>query len=183
VLFAGRIERSKGVFDLLNIARRFAAVGRTDVVFDLCGSGSALDELRRAVNESGVSATFNMHGHCDRQTMKGMFEKCHAVIVPTTTQFVEGFNQVVVEAVLAGRPVITSEVCPALEYVRDAVVEVPSDDVDAYHLAILNLMDDDALYERKCAACPGLQAQFYDISLGWAAALRAALRLLPGHER
>src|SRR5262249_12247213 len=47
VFFAGRIERDKGVFDLLAIAQRFATAGRTDIEFDLCGSGSALDELRR----------------------------------------------------------------------------------------------------------------------------------------
>src|SRR5262249_44469415 len=47
VFFAGRVEQNKGVFDLLAIARRFAADGRTDVEFDLCGDGTALPELRK----------------------------------------------------------------------------------------------------------------------------------------
>src|SRR5205814_1764003 len=94
---------------------------------------------------------------------------------PTTTDFPEGFNQVVVEGILAGRPVITSSVCPALDYVRDAVVEVPPDDVNAYHDAVLRLHDDVALYEQKRAASVSLQGQFYDPKRGWAEALLTAL--------
>src|SRR6185312_8927579 len=175
VLFAGRIERNKGVFDLLEIARRLSAAGRTDIEFDLCGAGSALDELKRHVEQAGLSERFRLHGHRSRPEMREMFRQCHVLIVPTTTDFAEGFNQVVVEGVLAGRPVITSDVCPALEYVRDAVIEVPPDDVSAYEAAIVRLHDDPSLYEQKRAACGVLQTQFYDESRGWAAALRKAL--------
>jgi len=175
VLFAGRIEAYKGVFNLLEIASHFKAAGRNDIEFDLCGAGSALDELGRQVHEAGLGDRFRLHGHCDRPTMREMFRQCHVLIVPTTTDFAEGFNQVVVEGVLAGRPVITSDVCPALEYVRDAVIEVPPDDVSAYEAAIVRLHDDPSLYEQKRAACGVLQTQFYDESRGWAAALRKAL--------
>ena len=104
-----------------------------------------------------------------------MIERAHAVIVPTTSQFAEGFNQVVAEAVLSGRPVITSSVCPAVAYVRDAVVEVAADDVRAYGDAVLRLCDDRAFYAAKASACRAAQAQFYDESRGWAAALKRAL--------
>ena len=176
VLFAGRIERYKGVFDLLEIARRLAALGRTDIEFDLCGSGSALPELIEQVAKSGLPARFRLHGHCDQSAMREMFRLCHALIVPTTTDFAEGFNQVVAEGVLAGRPVITSQVCPALDYVRDAVLEVPPDDVSTYEQMILRLCDDHDLYERKRLACLALQDQFYDPARGWAAALRDGLQ-------
>lgn len=175
VLFAGRIERYKGVFDLLEIARRFAAAGRHNVEFDLCGTGSHIDELKRQTAAAGLEKTFRIHGHCNRIDMRRMFRECHVLIVPTTTDFAEGFNQVVVEGVLAGRPVITSSVCPALEYVRDAVVEVPPDDIAAYEAAILKLLDDPAFYRQKRAASVALQPQFYDPARGWAAALRRAL--------
>ena len=187
VLFAGRIERYKGVFDLLEIAMRLAAAGRTDIEFDLCGSGSALPELIEHVEKSGLPGRFRLHGHCDQSAMREMFRLCHALIVPTTTDFAEGFNQVVAEGVLAGRPVITSNVCPALDYVRDAVLEVPPDDVSAYEQAILRLCDDHELYERKRQACLALKDQFYDYTRGWAAALRDALRAcgfeFPSHSK
>jgi glycosyltransferase involved in cell wall biosynthesis len=97
------------------------------------------------------------------------------VIVPTTSDFIEGFNQVVAEGVLAGRPVITSAVCPALDYVRDAVVEVPPDDVRAYGDAVLTLCDDEAFYRARAQGCVAAQGQFYDAGRGWAAAVREVL--------
>ncbi len=172
VLFAGRIERNKGVFDLLEIARRFQREEQPQVEFDLCGTGSALEALRAAVEQAGVSARFRTHGHCSRDVMQQMLCQSHVIIVPTTTDFIEGFNQVVVESVLAGRPVITSSVCPAIACVREAVVEVPPDDVAAYGDAILRLQADDNFYEAKRRACLSYQEQFYDPAQGWSAALQ-----------
>lgn len=174
VLYAGRIEVNKGVFDLATIARRFADQGRADVEFDVCGKGSMLEELR--ARTTGLGSRFRVHGHCDRNMMRQMFEAAHVVIAPTTTSFIEGFNQVVAEGILAGRPVVTSSVCPALEYVRDGVVEVPPDDVEAYGDAILRLCDDADLYTRRRAGCLAAQAQFYDPNRSFAAALRRAIQ-------
>jgi glycosyltransferase involved in cell wall biosynthesis len=177
VFYAGRIERDKGVFDLLEVARRFDRAGRTEIDFDLCGTGSALDELRSAVAGTGteLAGRFRCHGHCARGVMVEMFSAAHVVVVPTTTAFIEGFNQVVAEGVLSGRPVVTSNVCPAIEYVKDAVVEVKPDDVQGYGDAILELCDDVRFYEAKAAACRAAQEQFYDEQRGWASALEKAL--------
>ena len=175
VLFAGRIEANKGVFDLLAIAKQFATDGERHIEFDLCGSGGALDELRRQAEAAGVAGRFRCHGHVDRERMRGMYAGAHVVVAPTTSAFIEGFNKVVAEAVLAGRPVITSSVCPALGYVRGAVEEVLPDDVDAYGEAILRLAVDHERYESRRRACSEAQAQFYDPSRSWAAAVRRAL--------
>jgi glycosyltransferase involved in cell wall biosynthesis len=175
VLYVGRVERNKGVFDVLTIARRFAAEGRTEIEFDICGSGGALEELRAEIAAAGLSHTIRCHGHCGQDVMSEMYSRCHVVIVPTTTEFIEGFNKVVAEGVLAGRPVVTSSVCPALSLVRGAVFEVPPDDAGAYAEAILRLKDDQALYEAKRRACDGAREQFYDPKRGWAQALTDVL--------
>jgi len=107
--------------------------------------------------------------------MRTMYAQAHVVIVPTTSDFIEGFNQVVAEGVLSGRPVITSNVCPALDYVRDAVVEVAPDDVRGYGDAILRLCDDEALYRSRSRGCVAAQPQFYDEGRGWAAVLKTVV--------
>jgi glycosyltransferase involved in cell wall biosynthesis len=178
VLYAGRVERDKGVFDLLGVARRFAAEGRRDVEFDLCGSGSALDELRRQAESAGVSPRFRCHGHMEKPAMRRMYHEAHTVVVPTTSDSVEGLNKVVIESVLADRPVITSSSCPAIEYVRDACVEVPPDDVKAYGDAILRLADDRDFYEKKRRSCAAAGSQFYDPARGWGATFRRVLELV-----
>lgn len=176
VLFAGRIERDKGIFDLLAIAKRFAAENQQDITFDVCGNGSQLESLCLAAKQAGVTATFVCHGYCNKTQMREMFNRSHVVIVPTTTDFVEGFNQVVAEAILAGRPVITSAVCPALSYVRSAVVEVPPNDTQAYANAILKLSNEREFYQEKQRNCLALQEQFYDVSKGWAATLSSVIQ-------
>jgi glycosyltransferase involved in cell wall biosynthesis len=178
VFYAGRIESDKGVFDLLEIAKHFKAQGVKDVVFDVCGRGGAFDELKASAEAAGVTDLLLLHGYCDRPRMREMFEQSHVVIVPTRSNFVEGFNQVVSESVLAGRPVITSAVCPAIHYVGDAAYEVPVDDAQAYGNAILALLNQPELYRRKAAACAQANGQFYDLSRGWGEALRRGLKPL-----
>jgi glycogen(starch) synthase len=184
VLFIGRIEADKGVFDMLEVARQLATAGRLDFEFDLCGSGSALDQLRTEAAQAGVAERFRCHGRLQGRELRQMFGRCHAVVVPTRADFSEGFNAVVAEAVIAGRPVVTSAVCPALDLVRDAAVEVPPGDAGAYRDALVRLCDDVPFYEARRAACDDLKAQFFDGEQSWGAALgRVLLRAMVQPER
>lgn len=176
IVFAGRIETDKGVFDLLEIAKRLILAKDQDIVFDICGSGSALELLRSTAQQAGLSDRFVCHGHCNKSQMQRIFEQSHAVIVPTRKDFVEGFNQVVAEAILAGRPVITSTVCPAIAYVAAGVVEVLPEDIDGYADAILKLCQDRSFYEEKRQSCGQLSQQFYEPNNSWGAALRSILK-------
>jgi glycosyltransferase involved in cell wall biosynthesis len=176
VCFAGRMEPNKGVLDLLSIAKDFDARGIHDIEFDLCGAGSALEQVRREAAAAGISARFRCHGHCNWPTMREVYGSSHVVVVPTTSHFTEGFNQVVAEAVLAGRPVITSAVCPAIVYVKPAVVEVPVDDIAAYAEAILRLSREPDFYRAKVEGSLDVQQQFYDLQRSWKNVLHMALR-------
>ncbi|MEB3217576.1 MAG: glycosyltransferase family 4 protein [Nostocales cyanobacterium 94392] len=175
ILFAGRIEKNKGVFDLLEIAKRFAKQGIKDITFHICGTGSALESLRLAANKAQVDDSFICHGYCTKPQMREMFNRSHVVVVPTRKDFIEGFNRVVCESILSGRPVVTSSVCPALSYMGDAVFEVPPNDTLAYGDALLTLYEDKQLYEQKRQACLQVQEQFYEMSKSWGAALKSIL--------
>lgn len=182
LLFAGRIEENKGVFDLLEAASIIRGAGRSNVRFDLCGDGSSLERLRDEVGRRGLFKSFFCHGHCNREEMFERFASAHAVVVPTRSDFVEGFNQVIVEGVLSGRPVITSRVCPALDYVRDAVIEVPADSPIAYARAILALADDRDRYEALCRQCRQFAPPFFDPKYGWKEGLKSILLHAPGRS-
>lgn len=182
VLFAGRIEQNKGVFDLLEIAKRFD-VDNLDIIFNICGEGSALEKLRRQALEYCINTHFICHGYCSKSQMREMYSRSHVVIVPTRTNFSEGFNRVVCESILSGRPVVTSGVCPALSYVREAVIEVPPNDVKAYGDALLRLYDDRELYEQKKQGCLILQEKFYDTTKSWGTALKSILLTMESEKR
>ena len=53
VLFAGRTEANKGIFDLVEICRSLEAERPGDFQFDICGEGSGLESLRASAAASG----------------------------------------------------------------------------------------------------------------------------------
>lgn len=167
ILFAGRIETNKGIYDLLEVARRLKYMGRQDIIFDICGVGSRFDDLLFQVRQLDMDQIFICHGYCNKTKMRKLFSLCHVVVVPTRTDFVEGLNQVVIEGVLSGRPVITSRVCPALFYVQEAAIEVPPNDIDAYLESILRLSDDYTLYKNLCFNTLLVKDQFVNPSNSW----------------
>lgn len=107
--------------------------------------------------------------------LRSIYSRSHVVIVPTTSEFMEGFNMVAVEAVLAGRPVITSDVCPAVHYLGGAAVKVPVDDIDAYQAAVERMADDPAYYRRSHEACALVGERFFDKTFSFGEALRSVL--------
>jgi glycogen(starch) synthase len=174
ILSAGRVEADKGMFDLID-AVTILNSRNIHVKVDICGEGTAVEPLRQVVLQRGLSAQVSVHGACARQELARLFGLCDAVIVPTRTEFEEGFAKTCAEAILAGRPVITSAVCPALDDVREAAVEVTPNDVVGYADAIGRLATDRAFYASKTAAAAALQAQFYDKSNSYGAVLRRIL--------
>lgn len=175
LIYIGRIERDKGIFDLLEVAKKVYESEGTRITFDICGKGSASDELSQRVKSLGLESTFKCHGHCNQDKLQRLLSESHVVIVPTKTSFIEGFNQVVAEGILAGRPVITSSVCPALNYVKEAIFEVAPDDVEGYYRAILELRDRPELYEKLMRKTSKLREQFYDPAKGWKSSLETVL--------
>ena len=97
------------------------------------------------------------------------------MIVPTTSGFREGFAMTAVEGILAGRPLVTNSVVPALDDLRPAAVSALPDDVESHADAVLALADDRDLYRRLQAAAPALAAPFYDASYGLRSALNRAI--------
>lgn len=168
IFYAGRIEVEKGVLDLLQCFRELILAGR-NVHLDYCGDGSALSSLREAIVAAGLSDYVNTHGHLNRPAFLEVLDNAQVVVVPTRSSFPEGLNQVVIEAVLARRPVVTSAICPALELVSPAVVEATADNIESYTAAIGRLIDDRRLYSEKVSATEGLREEFFDPAQGWAA--------------
>ncbi len=176
IIYMGRIERNKGVFDLVEIAARFKKQGLNQIHFHFCGSGSSAEELQNKILLEQVETSCHFHGFCKRPKLLEALGLSHVLIAPTHTSFLEGYPLVVAEGVLAGRPVITSKVCPAIYAVAEAVVEAQPDDLDSYQKAILDLYDDEKLYNLKKQACRHARLQFFDPQKSWKAALHSVIK-------
>ena len=162
IMFAGRIERNKGVFDIVEIASLLERSHPGRVRFDICGGGPALKELNEAIQQKGLEGVVRTHGRLIRPDLLKQYAACHAVIVPTRSDFCEGMPQVAAEAILCGRPVITSRLSNALDVLAGALVIAEPDDPRSYVIGIERILHDSGYYEGLCAGCPALQEQFYD---------------------
>lgn len=180
VMFMGRIEENKGVFDILDIAEQLHRMRPGEFRFEICGEGSDRARLEDAIAARDLRHVVTCHGYCEPGAMRQVMSICHIVVVPTRSDLTAGFEMTCAEAILSGRPLVTSAVCPALHYLRPAAIEVAPDDVEQYRRAIEQLKDDSDLFRSKQAACESLSAQFFDYAKSWDAAMRDALRLVLG---
>jgi len=171
ILFIGRIIDNKGIFDLLKIAHNLQD---KNIVFEICGEGNFKYELNEQINKLGLSKVKYL-GFLNRFQLLKKIKECHAIIAPTRTGFTEGFNNVIIESILASRPVITSAVCPAMFDVKDAVMEAKPDDIKSYTQAILDLYKNEKLYKTKQRACKKYQAKYYEKKNSWGYMLKRIL--------
>jgi glycogen(starch) synthase len=176
VLFAGRCEREKGVFDVLELARRLAQKRPGDFEFVICGGGTALSEVEARIEAAGLGPHVRTLGQLGCAELRAEYERCDAVLVPTTAAFPEGLNKVALEALLAGRPAILSTTIPAVELVGDAALVVPAGDVDGFEDALTRLVDDPALYRRCGAATIPAAASFLASPILFGAVVEQAVR-------
>lgn len=159
IVFAGRVETNKGVFDILEMARTLQS---ENVKFHICGGGSALSDLEAACKEQELENIVEIHGMLVRPDLIDVYAKGHAVIVPTRKDFCEGLPMVAIEAILLGRPIITSGLSNALDVLGTAIAEVEPENIDDYVAIIRKLMKDEKYYNEKSLACHVLREQFLD---------------------
>jgi glycogen synthase len=167
------------VFDLIEIAANLKQNDKAKYFFEICGAGSDLEGLRKRVANADLAEEVFVLGKQTRSNMQDAFGRNHVVIVPTTIEFTEGLNKVAIEAVLAGRPCIASDVCPATKILGTSVIEIPSGNIEAFSLAIRRLRHSPTDYANLQSACLQYQEIFYDYSMSWQGVLeRVLLELL-----
>lgn len=170
VAYIGRIERYKGVMDLAEVASLLRHAGQK-VFFHVCGDGDAMPELRQFVADRKLT-NITLNGNCDRLEMQQILRRCHMGIVPTRTEFGEGFCQAAVEHMLSGRPVLTSAAVPGLPYLGRAAYSVPAPDSVAYYCAALvTLLHHPHKLQQAAAACKREVQKFFDVGNSYEAAM------------
>jgi glycogen synthase len=182
IAFVGRAETNKGILDIPRMAADLQMRSPVKVMFEVCGDGPALPDLENFVRQEGLTDEVVIHGRLERDALLGVYARCHAVIVPTRSNFTEGMPQVCAEAVLSGVPVITNEVTNAFDVIGAAAIQAETDDVASYVNAILSLVENSSVYERLQSECPKLAVQFLDRSQSYPAALDRLLEPVTGQR-
>lgn len=112
LIYAGRLERAKGLDRLLNILARLQQRGLS-VTLDLVGDGPerpAFENLARAL---GVAQLVKFHGWLPRPGLAPLYAQAHLMVLPSSS---EGWPKVLSEAMAYGVVPISSNVGSIPEY-------------------------------------------------------------------
>lgn len=102
----GRVEKSKGVYDLLASFRRISAQF-PDWKLTFIGDGGVRSELERRIKKYGLQDKVNLTGFVPREKMWRLISESDAVIIPTHA---DSLPLTFGEAIQLKRPVIVTDI-------------------------------------------------------------------------
>jgi len=144
LLFVGRFVDYKGVDVLLR------AMCGIDADLMLVGDGPRRMVLQDLAFELGVSDRVHFLGEVGDDSLLAWYHACDALVLPSVTRQ-EAFGMVQLEAMLCGRPVVSTDLGTGVAWVnqheRTGLV-VPPGDAAALHEAIARLFGDADLRKR-----------------------------------
>ncbi len=147
-VYAGRIEESKGVGDLLNAFSVLRKKYLVTLIF--IGEGSFSKKLLDNINLIECSSNVKILGQLSNQEVLELMSRATAVITPTQSRFPEGRCMSAMEALLMGTPVIAPNFGPFPYLIDDyynGILYKP-DDVPGLANAMDQLIEDRNLLEK-----------------------------------
>jgi glycosyltransferase involved in cell wall biosynthesis len=115
LLYVGWMVAAKGIYDLLPV---FAKVrdGFPDAMLHVVGGGGETERFANAVRDAGLAESVRMHGWLPRERVFALMYESAILILPS---YSEGLPNVVIEAMAAGTPVVTTRVGSLPDVIRD----------------------------------------------------------------
>ncbi len=142
ILVVSRLSEDKDPLTMAHAAALLAARGRR-FTLEVIGTGPLQGAVERRLREGGVDARFTDHV---AQTELG--ERYRAADALLLTSLSEGSNQLTIEALSCGLPVVASDIPGIRENARGAGGLVPPRDAAGFADALERLMDDPDAWRR-----------------------------------
>lgn len=139
LLYMGKLTEAKGIPLLLEAWRR----GVPDAKLTIVGDGPLRGDVEAACRQDD---TITYLGQVDRQTVSRLLDRAQAVLVPS--MWYENAPFVAVEAFLAGKPVIASEMSSPPRVVDEVTGLLVVDTTEAWTSALRRYASDPALRQR-----------------------------------
>jgi glycosyltransferase involved in cell wall biosynthesis len=106
VMYAGRIDREKGLFDLLECGKSICSE-KSDLSFIIAGDGRDFNKLKRKAKKEGLQDRFIFLGQVEKDQMIKLYQNATLFILPS---YHEGLPTVLLEAMSCGLPIIATDV-------------------------------------------------------------------------
>ncbi len=139
LLCVGFLNRQKGIDTLLQAMRLLADAGK-DPSLILAGSGPEEPALIQLAEKLDIRERVTFKGHVPFNLLAPLYRGCDVFVLPSRY---EGLGRVLVEAALAGAPIVTTAIETSLEAVlpNESALLVPPDDPAALAAAVGALLD------------------------------------------
>jgi glycosyltransferase involved in cell wall biosynthesis len=150
LLFAGRLIREKGIFELLEAITIVKA--RIPCHLIIAGEGPLEKQIRRRIADLDLGDCVTLTGYLTGGQLSGVYHQANIFVLPT--YFGEGFPTVISEAMNFGLPIVTTRLRGAADHLEDgthAIFVLPKNP-SAVAAAVVRLLADKALCERMAQA-------------------------------
>ena len=145
MLFAGRLIREKGIFELLEATANVKAQIPCHLI--MAGDGPCDRQVQQRIAELDLKDCVTLAGYLTADQMPSDYRQANIFVLPT---YSEGFPTVITEAMNAGLPVITTPIRGMADHLEDGThaIFVPPMNPPAVADAILRLLVDKPLCEK-----------------------------------
>jgi glycosyltransferase involved in cell wall biosynthesis len=134
LLYLARLEREKGVLDLLRAVIALLDQG-SPVALTIAGEGPVIDEIHRIIAENRrYAGKISIVGYVRDREKADIFRSHHIFCFPT--QYDEGMPNSILEAMAFGMPVITCPVGGIADFFEDNVMGVLLSDSDTGKISV-----------------------------------------------
>lgn len=148
ILFVGRLEAKKGIEYLIR-CMPIVLTEHVDAVLTIVGDGTLKNKLIEISQKLGLSSNVIFAGAVDHEQVVGYYEKAMVLAAPSinTNDDVEGLPTVIVEAMAATVPVITTDAGGISDIIENEVtgIMVPQKSIDDLAIAINKLIVDNEM--------------------------------------
>ena len=146
LLYHGRVDRRKGVLDLLEAVRLLLADGVRARLL-VSGIGPDVEAVGERITQLGLDGCVEVLGAVPYEHAHEVYRRGEIFVSPT---YAEGFSNTILEAMATGLPVVSTDVVGVRDCVRpdENGVLVPPADPPALAAGIRRVLDDAALRQR-----------------------------------
>jgi len=143
LLFVGRLIRQKGIFDLLDAMADLKE--RVACHLLVAGDGAARAQVLERIESLGLANHVTCTGYLQNEELKTVYRSAQVFVLPTT--YSEGFPVVLIEAMDAGLPIVTTRIRGAADRLREGInaLFVPPGDSAALADTLEQLLSDSSL--------------------------------------
>ena len=149
VLYVGRMERCKGIFDILN-AQEARLKHHAGIGLVYAGGGSDLKRLVGEVTRKGLTQKVAILGKVNRNHLPATIKAAKIMIVATRTDFPEGRCMAAMEGLALGIPVVAPDFGPFPYLIEDKVngLLYQPNSVEDLKIKLDSLLNNDIFYQQ-----------------------------------